>query len=600
MKNSLLKSHLVFGFTMLLIAVGSSAYAQKSAPNSKTSLGRGTGSQIKLVKAAESDPSDPVIADKDKADPAKAGQDKSDPAKTAQDKPTQVNDGVPAVITTGVNGTTNQPDNTDKNGTLGKKDGLEDKSQVGGVSNERKSSGKRVGSSAPSPQAPRAEKKAEVKGVTSEAVQREPVTGVTATTQTGQGDPVEQADEPMVGSGVQTPVVDNAAKAPVVVGSGASAPVVGSSVKKAPVMVGSQAPVVGSVAQTPPCEDEAVTKLVESLKKDESGVMSSLYELTSRRLALRALKGNSDSLEALARKGVNDLELKVKKMKGSDAYVKKMQAVYEAYGKGADLTKLNQNINHDLDSMVKRAKVACYWTRYSNNQRILNSEASSLVLALGIGEKNSGLTDIDAATIWTMEKVRSTAEKTDPDYRIGGEKGNLMNMSTRVARYLGKIGKGRNATQAELEKEINRGQEDLDAIFAKAYDQVKASLYACIDDHNKSCPSCAEEAKKSFESNRLDFNNLQRKLLQVVSKSDNVKMESVLKAKMGEVTFDLSDFAMGTVPEDLRPTISKKDSCGNTIVRKPVVSSTRAPARAEVETVTPSDDQRYPVVLEDE
>ena|GEM_PF-3354251 len=417
-------------------------------------------------------------------------------------KPNEVN-GTDKVNTTNV-----VPAHTDTNGTLGPKGGLQKTSQVGGVTKESKHSPK--------------DKK------------------IADGTQTGKSDPVDKKEvdkkEPEKKVQSTTPIHNDDVD---------------------PGRTDDQAAV--TTESKTPCEDEALQKIYQLLLHDSSNVMGSLYELTSMRLARRAVEQGATTLEEMVKQDEQKMKEKVAKIEGSKEFQSQLQAIYESYGKSSDLSV----INNDLDTALKKGKNACYWCR---GQRLWNDHASAYVLALSVGEKDSELSDVDAATIWTVEKIRQAAAKTSSAYRYGHEYGNLMNISTRVARYLGRIDNGQDASKEDLDAQISAVEEAVMDAIAKAYEQVKVTLHSCIEEHNKDCPDCQKKAMAKFETENLAFDKIQRGLLQAVSKSENIKMEKALKAKMGDVTFDLSGFAKGTVPPDNRR--GKYDACGHLLPQR--------------------------------
>ena len=486
--------------------IGVQVYAQKPV------IGKGQyGDKRADTKAnpvgGVTDPSDPK--DNSQQTPVTAVSTSNDPAKKDDSS-------TPIPATQEVNGTNKATTNTDTNGSLGKKGGLQHESQVGGLTKESKHSPK--------------DKK------------------IADGTQTGKEDPVDKK-----GSDKKTPVQKDDAD---------------------PSRTDDQAS--AATESKAPCEDEALQKIYQLLLHDSSNVMGSLYELTSMRLARRAVEQGATTLEEMVKQDAQKMKEKVAAIDGSKEFQSQLQAIYESYGKSSDLSV----INNDLDTALKKGKDACYWCR---GQRLWNDHASAYVLALSVGEKDSELSDVDAATIWTVEKIRQAAAKTNSAYKYGHEYGNLMNISTRVARYLGRIDDGQDATKEDLDAQISSVEEAVMDAIAKAYEQVKVTLHSCIEDHNKDCPDCQKKAIAKFETDNLAFDKIQRGLLQAVSKSENIKMEKALKAKMGDVTFDLSGFAKGTVPPDNRR--GKYDACGHLLPQRG--HSVKATPKSEA-TPTPS------------
>jgi hypothetical protein len=527
MKKSSSKFLSVVGFSLVLIMVGEHAFAQKVLNIGKNSDPRTTNNPVVLTQP-------------------------STPTPTTTPTPVAPPTGVPGTSTTGVtptptptpagvNGTTDVPPGTDNNGPLG------GKTQVGGVDNQpkdnKKGGGKRVGNDhttptptptpTPGPQTPA--------GGDTPTPTPVAVPAVTDNKQTSQSDPVNPVNPkvPMVGNGNPVDQDPNKDKDK------------------------------DQAASKTPCQDEALKKIYELILQDSSNVMGSLYELTSMRLARRALQQGATTLEELAKKDVAGLETDLAAKENADKIKAGMLSIYESYGKAADLTV----VSNDLDASLKKGKDACYWCR---GQRLWNDESSAYVLALAVGEKDSDLSDVDAATIWTIEKIRKASAATNPYYKFGHEGGNLLNISTRVARYLGRISGGQAAKDDEIKADIEAVQKSVTEAIARAYTQVKVTLHSCIDAQNKDCADCAMKAKTDFETENLGFDKIQRGLLQAVSKSENVKMEKALKAKMGDITFDLSGFAKGTVPADSR--FGKVDACGHPLPNDHHKGSGRVPA----------------------
>ena len=302
------------------------------------------------------------------------------------------------------------------------------------------------------------------------------------------------------------------------------------------------------------CEDEALKQLHAILlldKKDK--VLARLMELTSMRLARRALKDGDSTLEELANKTTEHLQSEVDKIPSTKPTQDQLKAIYDKYAKGQDI----QAIQDDLNNSLKTGKTASYWAK--GKTRLRNGNASAFVLAMAIGEKDSGLSEADAATIWVMEKMRLAGAAHDPArYKVASAKygeGNLLNISTRVARYLGLIAGGEKATVPELDHKIGDEVKSLQGVIDQASSVIQNSLEACIKLRHKDdkCVSCAATAvtneMAAFNKEHSTFDDIQKSLLEVVNHSDNMTMESGLKAKMGEVHFDLSNIATGDVPE---------------------------------------------------
>ena len=300
------------------------------------------------------------------------------------------------------------------------------------------------------------------------------------------------------------------------------------------------------------CEDQALGAIYEFLLKDNQNVLSHLFEITSLRLAKRAAEHSKTTLEEKVKSDIEDLKAKMSELDTSEKAQEEILKIYEAYGMKADA----QVIKKDLDATIAKGKDACYWCR---NQRLENSHISAYILALSF-EKDAALSEVDAATVWVVEKIRSQAAASDPRYRLGQEYGNLMNVSVRAARYLGRIAGGVALTAERIQKEIEERLEKIKSVIGLAKSKVQQSFESCVKAKHGDCKDCAAQDIKAFEETAtLEF--LQKGLLQAVSKEDNSKMIRGLKGKIGEVSFDLSDFAKGTIPRDTRR--GKVDACGH-------------------------------------
>ena len=309
---------------------------------------------------------------------------------------------------------------------------------------------------------------------------------------------------------------------------------------------------------------------------DNANVLGKMFELTTIRLARKALAEGNITLEGYTRNKITDLEKQMKAIKGSGEIQDQVKAVYETYGKSGDL----KAINNDLNSALSKGQKACYW---SKSTRLMNDQVSAFVLAVSASDKNAGVTDADAATLWAVEKIRKGAASSDKSYDPNSKNNanaNLMNVSNRVARYLGALQNektnsgaildGKSSSKADLDQLISTQEKEITDMIPKAYAQVKVSLYQCIDDHNKSCASCAASEKVKFEENNLGLDQIQRSLMQAVAKSENVKMEASIKGKIGEIDFDFNEtLAKGEVAQ-APERMNKFDACGHPKVAKAI------------------------------
>jgi hypothetical protein len=293
-----------------------------------------------------------------------------------------------------------------------------------------------------------------------------------------------------------------------------------------PSVTNAQTVQTNSVANTKPCEDEALKEIYKIISSDKNNGFAKMYELTVMKLAKKTLESNNKTLEGYTNSKIAALQAQLNQSKDSVDTQKKVADAYELYGKSGDLTA----ISTDLD----KSKNANYW---SKTTRLWNEQTSSYVLAASIADPSSGLKDSDAAIIWAVEKLRLGAGS---DFAKNTQKGNLMNTSTRVTRYLGTT-KGTNSeTVKSLDGKIAALEKELNSLIQSAYATTKVALSACLKAANPNCADCANEQMANFEKDGLGLEKIQRGLASKVAKGDNQKMEGYLKGKLGDVSFDFN------------------------------------------------------------
>jgi hypothetical protein len=173
-------------------------------------------------------------------------------------------------------------------------------------------------------------------------------------------------------------------------------------------------------------------------------------------------------------------------------------------------------------------------------------------------DSNSGLTDADAATVWALDKIRATA-------KTGGQ----LEITNRVARYLGAIQGGTEMSKEELDAAIAAQENEIKTLISNARTQAEKNLIACIEQQNPSCAECQLKAKENLISSTSSLEQVQRGLALAVQKADTVAMVNKFKGKAGDIDFSLDNITRGSVQKD--PSRLKGfDACGT-----PVVHSTR-------------------------
>lgn len=303
-----------------------------------------------------------------------------------------------------------------------------------------------------------------------------------------------------------------------------------------------------------PCEDEALRKIYEHVLKDQGNVLAEMFELTALRLARRAAEQQQTTVEDRVKADVDLVQKRLEEMKGSKEIMDSVGKIYATYGLANDANLIQQ----DLEGVFRKGKDACYWTR---TQRIENLSASAYILAVSAGEKDSGLSETDAATVWVVDRIREQAAQENGEYAFGKKFGNLLNVTTRAARYLGRIHGGVKYSPEEMQAEIKKREEQIAGVMSGAVTAVEKELQDCISKRNSNCTDCDKRDLESFKSEVAKVGMLQNGLLEALSKS-NAKIVDGLKGKMGEVTFDFSNYAQSTsVPRDTRR--GRVDACGH-------------------------------------
>ena len=329
------------------------------------------------------------------------------------------------------------------------------------------------------------------------------------------------------------------------------------------------------------CNDKATQSVIALFQSDKYNMLARMFELTAMKLAERALSQTqkATTLEELTHSKRKLLQKEIDEEKGAGAFKQQVVDTYKTYQKAADVKKVNDDFNH----FSKANENACYW---SNHTRLNNKDVSAYVLAVAASEPQSDLTELDAATIWVVEKARAAkAASGDKHYETGrpvvkGNEdetdkngyGNLLNMSTRVARYLGRIDGARNVKDADtIKNEIVKEEESMQ----KAVDEIKsdptieaafekcAALQLKAEGKDPTCTTCIKDKVDSFEKSNITLESLKRGLLLAIKQSEDLKVDHDLKMKLGTNTFDFSNFAKSTSGEMIpkNPPRHSDDAC---------------------------------------
>lgn len=299
------------------------------------------------------------------------------------------------------------------------------------------------------------------------------------------------------------------------------------------------------------CEDEALRTIFETVLKNKKGidVLAEMFELTSLRLAKRAADGGKTTVEDRLKADIQLVQSHLEDKPESKAIREAVGQIYTAYGLPGDSTYVQKQLN----ALAVRGKDACYFAR---NLRMNNAHTSAYVLAVAVGEKDSGLGEIDAATIFVVEKLRAAAGKK---YAYGTFNGNMMNATTRASRALGRIENGKSMTVEELKKDLQEREAKLEEVFKAAAKEAEKGLQECIARETNNCATCVAERTEKWNKSNQNVAELKKGLLKAVAKSDRIKMIEGLEGKIGKVTFNFGNYVVGAVPADKRR--GKVDAC---------------------------------------
>ena len=456
--------------------------------------------------------------------------------------------------TTGVNGTSNvgQPNpnpNDQNNGTLPTKSQVDSATKPGD-----NTSGKRVSNSANSGTPPSTGSDDSSNGSPVTSPLNPGGTEVKLTKQPGQVD----WTQPVGGSNAPTAPVDPNNQ-PIKMRDETGDTPTGSSGPH--VKVGSSGPTVTGTqtasSEVKPCDDVGLKAVYRIMGEDKNNALAKMYELTTMKLARKAIAEGSRTLEGYTRKKIADLQKELESEKSSGDIQNQVKAAYENYGKSSDLTK----VNADIDKALAKGKKACY---LSGEGHMWNSDVSATVLAMSIGDpKGSGLTDADAAIIWAVDKIRVGA-----GYKNGvSANGNLMNISNRVARYLGMIQGGQTNDVASMDAKIASQQAELESIMNGAFVKARVELHDCIAKEHPDCSECQTSALAKLDDH-FGLDKIQRGLASEINKSSNESIAGSMKGKIGDINFDFAKTLAkgGATGAGLK--LDKFDACG---VPKPAV-----------------------------
>jgi len=235
--------------------------------------------------------------------------------------------------------------------------------------------------------------------------------------------------------------------------------------------------VTPEVVITPDVDDQCSQHLQDLIKniKGNEALVAKMFNVASVKMALSISKDNSTKVTL-----EEELKSKFKESSGEEKEVSEnLKKLYEKYGKEENLQKLSY---------------------YKRDTRLTNENSSAMVeLYLKKKEERapSDLTESDAAVVWAMEELRSSKEKSDPNFRIGMSKGNMMNFSSRVYAHLTDFGRSaKREESSKLEEKLGKESEALGKLLQPLLDGLTDEVKKCLASASEYCEIPGQD--KSF------------------------------------------------------------------------------------------------------
>ena len=292
------------------------------------------------------------------------------------------------------------------------------------------------------------------------------------------------------------------------------------------------------------CKDKAATDLVKALLAGDANVTKNPLILSQlqHRAAIRfmaKMSGDPKTKTAASLEEYANAHPEIKTAAAAN-FSKDITQLYQTWGLNDDQNKIaainlaNQNYNY-----LKQAGPNPYALRLSNQN------ASAIINELSKTQDPNDPTSLtvgDAATVWAMEKLRQDEEKTAPEYKIGGEQGNLMNFSTLMYHYKNNM-KSDSGDTASAEASILAATKSLRA------DQLK-----CLTEN----PDCATASTPLGDQQKI-ITAVQEKLAQLTLAGSVSSTETKGDGTTESVTLTLDPTQThynrdGTVSLGLKPT----------------------------------------------
>ncbi|WP_372654719.1 hypothetical protein [Halobacteriovorax sp.] len=214
------------------------------------------------------------------------------------------------------------------------------------------------------------------------------------------------------------------------------------------------------------CEDKAIEYYQDAFANDNSNILGRQFQLTTLKLARISIADSRTSLEDKIKKISAEID-------PNDPKLKKIDELYKEYG-----------YEDDLESVIDNMRSAKYWDR---STRFYNDDVSAFILLAKEVEPSIGLSERDAAITWFMSYVSDTASK-----KMGATSAsaNLTNLSSRLANFTGAYAEKRSLTDSEIEREIEKLENDIDKTMDTLHKELVFELGSECFDNGVFAGSC--------------------------------------------------------------------------------------------------------------
>jgi hypothetical protein len=205
------------------------------------------------------------------------------------------------------------------------------------------------------------------------------------------------------------------------------------------------------------CEQDVRKEINKLLSEDSSNIIGKQFYLTSLKLSKEVLKARGankkiGTLEDYIKSQNNELE----KSGASPEVRKKILGIYQKHGKVGDANTISKQFSSFKSSVY-----------YSRANRLNNDNISAYILADTINNKDTSLTELDAASAWLAANIRSQSGFSD-----GSAAGNLMNLSVQAYRNINLLYENDDKAKSEIDRKIAKSKADLE----KNIGNIKAAV----------------------------------------------------------------------------------------------------------------------------